>query len=65
MEYQETMDLDIENIASTNQQVWISIYEFIHADNFKVVKFFPTEFLKQCKEKYEPQNIPNEVKAYF
>ena len=52
------MNLDIENIASTNQQIWRSIYEFIHNDYFKVVKFFPREFLDQFK-KNEPQNIPN------
>ena len=38
------MNLDIENIASTNQNIWRSIYEVIHDDNFKVVKFFPGEF---------------------
>ena len=44
LEYQETMDLDIEHIASTNQQIWISIYEVIHDYYFKVVKFFPSGF---------------------
>ena len=38
------MNLDIENIASTNQQIWRSIYEVIHDDDFKVVKLFPTTF---------------------
>ena len=58
------MDLDIENIASTNQQFCRSIYEVIGDSYFKVVKFFPTEFLYQCKkDPNEPQNIPNEVKA--
>ena len=36
------MNLDIENIASTSHQIWISIYEVIHDDYFKAVKFFPT-----------------------
>ena len=64
MEYQETMNLDIENIAITNQQIWKSIYEVIHDDYFKVVKLFPSEFLNQCKNNpNEPQNIPNEVKS--
>ena len=50
LEYQKTMDLDIENIVSTNQQLWRLIYEVIHDDYFKVVKFFPTDFLDQCKK---------------
>ena len=45
LEYQETMNLDIENIDSTNQQIWRSIYEVIHDDYFKAVKLFPTQFL--------------------
>ena len=49
LEYHETMNLDIENIDSTNQQIWRSIYEVIHDDDFKVVKFFTREFLDQCK----------------
>ena len=44
------MNLYIENIASTSQQIWISIYEVIHDDYFKVVKLFPTAFLDQCKK---------------
>ena len=44
LEYQETMNLDIENIASTSQQIWRSIYEVIHDYYFKAVKFFATEF---------------------
>ena len=44
------MNLDIKNIASTNQQLWISIYEFKDDSYFKVVKLFPTEFLGQCKK---------------
>ena len=51
LECQETMNLDIENIASTSQKNWRSIYEFIHDDYFKGVKFFPTEFLNHCKDK--------------
>ena len=50
LEYQETMDLDIENIASTSQNIWRSIYKAMHDGYFKVVKFFPTEFLNQCKK---------------
>ena len=40
LEHQERMNLYIENIASTNQQIWISIYEFIHDHYFKVVILF-------------------------
>ena len=44
------MNLDIENIASANQQLWISIYEVIDDLCFKVVKLFPTEYLDKCKK---------------
>ena len=64
LEYQETMNLDIENISSTSQQIWKSIYEVIDDSYFKAVKLFPTECLDHCKKtQNEPQNIPNEVKA--
>ena len=51
LEYKETMTLDVENIASTSQQIWISMYEVIHDDYFKTVKFLPTEFLNKCIKK--------------
>ena len=51
LEYQETMNLDIENIASISQQICISIYEVIHDDYFKSVKLFPTQVLDHCKSK--------------
>ena len=41
LEYQETMNVDIENIASKKQPFWISIYEVIHDDYFEVVQLFP------------------------
>ena len=50
MEYQETMNLDIENIASTSQQIWKSIYEVIHDNDLKAVKLSPTQFLDHCKK---------------
>ena len=60
MEYQETMDLEIEKIASTSQQIWRSIYRVIHDDYFKAVKKIPELFLNQCKnDPNKPQNIPN------
>ena len=37
LEYQEKMNLDIENIAITSQQIWRSVYEVIHDYSFKAV----------------------------
>ena len=51
LEYQETMNLDLENIAITSQQVWISIYKVIDDSYFKSVKLFPTQFLDHCKKR--------------
>ena len=65
MKYQEIMNLDIENIASTSQNNWRSIYEFIHDDDFKSVKLLSSKFLRHSKRKNEPQNIPYESKAVF
>ena len=60
------MNVDIENIASKNQQIWRSIYEVIHYHYFRVVKFFPNKILNQCKNNPNgPQNIPNKVRAAF
>ena len=50
LEYQETINLNIENIASTSQNIWRSIYEVIGDLYFNVVKLFPTELLDQCKK---------------
>ena len=44
LEYQETMNLDIENILSTDQPFWRSIYEVIYDSYFGVVKCFPKRF---------------------
>ena len=44
------MNLDIENIASTNQQFWRSRYEAIDDSYFGVVKLSPKIFLNQCKK---------------
>ena len=49
MEYQKTLNLENENITSTNEQIWKSIYEIIHDYYFKVVKLFPRELLNQCR----------------
>ena len=51
LEYQKTMNLYIENISSTSQQIWRSIYEIIHDDYFKAVKLFPTKCLSHCLKK--------------
>ena len=64
LEYQETVNLDIEKISSTSKKNCISIYEVIYAYYFKVVKLFPSKLLNQCKiNQNDPQNTPNEVKA--
>ena len=66
MEYQETMNLDIEKISSTKQPFWRPIYEVIDDSYSGEVKLFPKRFLNQCRNKpNEPQNIPNEFKAAF
>ena len=38
------MNVEIENIASTNQKIWRSIYEVIYDSYFEVVKTFPKTF---------------------
>ena len=48
MEYQETMNVDIEIIAS-KKIFWRSIYEVIDDSFFEEIKLFPTMFLKQCR----------------
>ena len=63
LEYQETMNVDIEKIASTKQPFWISIYEVIDDSYFEGKKIFPTTFRNQCRNNpNEPQNILSEVK---
>ena len=64
MEYQETMNLDIEKIASTSQQFRRSIYEGIRDYYFKAGTLFSTQFLDHCKRKQnESKNILSEVKV--
>ena len=65
LEYQETINLDIENIASTGQNIWRSIYEVIDDSYFLAVKLFPTQFLDHSEKVNEPQNIPSEFKTDF
>ena len=45
------MNLDIQNIASSSQQIWITIHEVIHETYFFKIELFPTEFLDYCKKK--------------
>ena len=62
-EYQEIINVDVENIANNNKN-WRPIYEVIDDSFFAATKIFPTEFLDQCKNNpNEPQNIPYEVKV--
>ena len=43
MEYQETMNVDIENISIKKQPFWRPIYEVIENSNFEETKLFPTK----------------------
>ena len=52
------MILEIKNIARTNQQLWGLINEVINDSYFKLIKFFPTELLDQCK------NIKMNLRTY-
>ena len=64
LEYQETMNVEIENIASEKQPSWIPIHEVIENSYFAETKCFPTEFLDQYRNNpNEPQNILNKTKA--
>ena len=48
LEYQETMNIDVENISSKSQQIWRSIYEVFHGYYYIAVKLFPSKILNQC-----------------
>ena len=66
MEYQENVNVGIENVSSKKQPSWRPIYEVIDNSYFVETKFFSTEFLDQCRNNpNEPQNIPNEIKSAF
>ena len=49
MGYQETMNVDIENIVSKKQQFWRPIYEVIEDSYFEETKLFLTNVLNQCR----------------
>ena len=60
LEYQEIMNVDIENISSKKQQFWRPIYEVIENLYFEETKIFPTTVVNQCRENpNEAQNISN------
>ena len=69
MEYQEKINLDIENIANTSRKCWRSIYEVIHDDYFKAVRLSPTQFLEHCKKRKwtskHTKRIQNSLKKGF
>ena len=60
LEYQETMNVDIDNIASKKQPFCTPIYDVIENSYFDETGLFPTKNLDQCKNNpNEPQNILN------
>ena len=66
MEYEETMNLDLEKISIKKQPFWRPIYEVIDDSYFGEVKLFSKMFLNQCRNNpNEHKNIPNEFKAAF
>ena len=44
LEYQETINVDIENIACKKQPFWRPIYEVVDKSYFEETKLFPTNF---------------------
>ena len=64
MKYQETINVDVQNISSKMNKFWRPIYEVIENSYFEARKIFPTRFLDQCRNNpNETQNIPNETKS--
>ena len=48
----------------TEKNIWIPIYEVIHAPYFEETDIFPQEFLDKCKyNPNKPQFLPSEVKV--
>ena len=63
LEYQDTMSVDIKNIASKKQPFWWATYEVIENSYIEEIKLFPTIFLNQSKQfPNDPQHIQNEIK---
>ena len=59
MEYQERMNVDVENIFNKKQKIWRPKYEVIDNSYFVATKIFPTELLDQCRNNTNnPKNIP-------
>ena len=66
MEYQETMNVYIENISSKKQPFWGQIYEVIENSYFEETDFFPKTYLNQrINNPNDTHNIPNEIKSVF
>ena len=63
MEYQETMNVDIENMASKKQPIWRPVYEVIDYSYFRVTTLFPTTYSNQFRNNSNKlQNVPSKVK---
>ena len=61
-EYQETTNVDVENIASRKK--WRPIFKGIDNSFFSATKLFPTEFQDQYRNNTNnTQNIPSEIKV--
>ena len=64
LEYQERLNIDIENISKNKTKNWRPMYEIIDTSFFAATKRFPPEFLDHCKNnRNEPQSLPSEVKV--
>ena len=49
LEYQETINVETEKVASKKRPFWRSIYEVIDDSYFEEKKIFPTTFLTQYR----------------
>ena len=49
LEYQEMINVDIENIVNKKQPFRRSIYEVIENSYYEETKLFPTIFSNQCR----------------
>ena len=63
LEYQETMNVDVENIANNNNEIRDQ-YTKLLIIHFCSNKTFPTELLDQCiNNPNQPQKLTSEVKV--
>ena len=64
LKYQETINVDVENIASKNLSFWRPIDEVIENSYFEATNLLPAKDLDQCRDhRNELHNIPNEIKT--